>query len=86
MCSLYKLQLVNQINQEVLIEYDDQDKQFISNFIEICKETGGKECYIFDSMQRIYSGKFISCTMVPTEIEKIYQLFFIATLTSNIVL
>ena len=86
MLTLYKMQLVNQSNQEILIEYQQHDNQFFRRFIDICQETDGKDCYIFDSNHRIYNGQFLKYTINRTDIEKVYQLFFHATLASNILL
>ncbi|WP_428908272.1 hypothetical protein [Niallia sp. Krafla_26] len=73
---MYKMQLVNILNQEVLIEYSLNDDHLISKFIDACKETKGTECFIFDQNQRIYSSHYISYEVIRNEMEKIYQIFF----------
>lgn len=79
------MQLVNIFDQEVLIEYVQNDINLISNFIETCEETEGNECYIFDSKQRIYSSYYISHSIIRNEMEKIYQIFFKAELSKDCV-
>jgi hypothetical protein len=73
---MYKMQLVNIVDQEVLIEYSYHDDNSIYKFIETCKETSGSECFIFDQYQRIYSSQYISYEIIRNEMEKIYQVFF----------
>jgi len=73
---MYKMQLVNVLNQEILIEYSYQEVHLISNFIDLCKETQGSECFIFDQNQRIYCSQYITYEIIRNEMEKIYQLFF----------
>ncbi|WP_338469424.1 hypothetical protein R4Z10_11370 [Niallia sp. XMNu-256] len=73
---MYKMQLVNIINEEILIEYSYPDDHLISRFIETCKETNGAECFIFDQYQRIYKSQYISYEIIRNGIEKVYQVFF----------
>lgn len=73
---MYRMQLVNILNHEVLIEYLYHDDHSIYKFIETCKETSGSECFIFDQYQRIYSSQYISYEVIRNEVEKIYQVFF----------
>ena len=79
---MYKTQIVNTLTQETLIEYDNKDLDFISQFIETCKATGGTECYIFDRDQRTYSSHYISHSIAQEGIDKIYKIFFEARLAS----
>jgi hypothetical protein len=73
---MYKMQLVNVLNEEVLIEYSYSDVNLIAKFIDYCKETKGTECFIFDQYQQIYSSHYISYEIIRNEMEKIYQVFF----------
>ena len=73
---MYKMQLVNVLNEEVLIEYSYNDDNLIAKFIDYCKETKGTECFIFDRYQQIYSSHYISYEIIRNEVEKIYQVFF----------
>ena len=73
---MYKMQLVNVLNEEVLIEYSYNDDNLIAKFIDYCKETKGTECFIFDQYQQIYSSHYISYEIIRNEVEKIYQVFF----------
>ena len=73
---MYKMQLVNVLNEEVLIEYSYNDDNLIAKFIDYCKETKGNECFIFDQYQQIYSSHYISYEIIRNEVEKIYQVFF----------
>ena len=73
---MYKMQLVNLLNHEILIEYRYQDDNPIYKFIETCKETDGSECFIFDQYQRIYSSHYISYEIIRNGMEKVYQVFF----------
>jgi hypothetical protein len=73
---MYKMQLVNVLNEEILIEYSYHDVNLISKFIDLCKETQGAECFIFDRYQQIYSSHYISYEIIRNEMEKIYQVFF----------
>jgi hypothetical protein len=73
---MYKMQLVNVLNEEVLIEYSYNDVNLIAKFIDYCKETKGTECFIFDQYQQIYSSHYISYEIIRNEMEKIYQVFF----------
>ena len=73
---MYKMQLVNVLNEEVLIEYSYNDDNLIAKFIDYCKETKGNECFIFDRYQQIYSSHYISYEIIRNEVEKIYQVFF----------
>ena len=73
---MYKMQLVNVLNEEVLIEYSYNDDNLIAKFLNYCKETKGSECFIFDRDQQIYSSHYISYEIIRNEMEKIYQVFF----------
>ena len=73
---MYKMQLVNVLNEEVLIEYSYNDDNLIAKFLNYCKETKGSECFIFDRDQQIYSSYYISYEIIRNEVEKIYQVFF----------
>ncbi len=73
---MYKMQLVNILDKEILVEYRYNDDNLISKFIETCKETKGSECFIFDQYHRIYSSQYISYEVMRNEMEKIYQVFF----------
>ena len=72
---MYKMQLVNVLNEEVLIEYSYNDDNLIAKFIDYCKETKGTECFIFDQYQQIYSSHYISYEIIRNEVEKYIRCF-----------
>ena len=67
---MYKIQIVDVVNEEILIEEDHNDLNFISELFNTSPNPNVIDCLITDSMNKTRKCKFVSCSLIyyfPTE-------------------
>ena len=73
---MYKIQIVDVFNKEILIEEDHNDLNFISELFNTSQNPNVIDCLITDSMNRTRRCKFVTCSMIDDGRDTICKMFF----------
>ena len=73
---MYKIQIVDVFNKEILIEEDHNDLNFISELFNTSQNPNAIHCLITDSMNRTRRCKFVTCSMIDDGRDTICKMFF----------